>query len=247
MFQFIFLHAFPLDSRMWDEQLSILPKTPVRPNLYKLGDSLEAWASAILDSAADKPLFVVGASMGASCALEMARQESDRIAALVLVGAKAGHHPEPHLRDRYISSLSDGGIMELWSDIGNQCIGGQCDPKITDRIKTMAKDQPTEDLIQAMKVFHSRPDLTRVVSQWRKPLLVVCGTNGTIESKAKGASIADLAVDSKLHVMEGCGHYMNIERPNEFNEVLGNFIDYSHKKYSQSCRPPKCLIADDRR
>ena len=61
----IFLHTFPLDGRMWNDQMGLLPGATAASTLYRLGDSIEAWAGGVLAVAGDAPLIVVGSSMGA--------------------------------------------------------------------------------------------------------------------------------------------------------------------------------------
>ncbi|MEM7133383.1 MAG: alpha/beta fold hydrolase [Chloroflexota bacterium] len=105
---------------MWKQQESIAPGRTTCPNLYRLGASLEGWAASVLALVSPKePIVVIGSFMGGSCAIEMARQAPNRIAALVLVGTKAGHRPEPELRDAYIQSLRSNGINEVWLEVRN--------------------------------------------------------------------------------------------------------------------------------
>ena len=69
----VFLHGFPLNGRMWREQMQTAPGATVAPDLYAMGDSMEGWAQGVLATQPDGPLILVGSSMGGSCALEMAR------------------------------------------------------------------------------------------------------------------------------------------------------------------------------
>jgi hypothetical protein len=48
----VLLHALPLEGAMWSGDLLTLAGS-VAPNLYQLGDSLEAWAAGVLDIAGD--------------------------------------------------------------------------------------------------------------------------------------------------------------------------------------------------
>lgn len=223
----VFLHAFPLDERMWKQQLDIFPGCVETPVLYRLGDSLEEWASGVLRAVGNGPSIVVGASMGGSCTLELARLAGDRIAALVLVGAKAGHRPEPAVRDRYISTLRKEGIMGMWPEMLDQLFGPepQSHQESLARIREIALDQDIDDLVNAVNVFHNRPDLTDVVRNWKKPLVAVCGTRGSLESPEKAVSIASMAPLGQYRIMNGCGHYMSMERPDEFNAILRDVLD----------------------
>src|SRR5262245_41107688 len=95
--ELLFLHALPLDGTMWAGQQHLLPRSTYTPTLYTLGDSVEAWAAAALKLVKGDRLIVIGCSVGGSCALEVAAIAPHRVAALVLIGTKAGHQPDPAL------------------------------------------------------------------------------------------------------------------------------------------------------
>ncbi|MBW8741134.1 MAG: alpha/beta fold hydrolase, partial [Acidobacteria bacterium] len=81
----VFLHAFPLDERMWEPQLDVVPDA-VTPRLYGRGRTMDAWAESIAGEV-DGELVLVGASMGGYCALALARRAPDRVRALLLAGS----------------------------------------------------------------------------------------------------------------------------------------------------------------
>lgn len=220
----VFLHAFPLDSRMWDDQQPAFRSQIEAPDLYAHGESLEDWAKNVLDLVDGGRLIVVGCSMGGSCALEMARLAPDRVAALVLVGAKAGHDPDPAHRDACVARLKKGGAEALWSEIKGDLIGSQAPRAVVDRIRTLMLAQRTEDLIRAVRAFHSRRDLSEFASRWNKPLLAMCGDKDRIVTESKTAVFVAGTVSGTIHVMRDCGHYMNMERPQMFNRIIGDFV-----------------------
>ena len=70
----VLLHGLPLDGRMWEPQLGALGDQASAPTLYDVpGETMDAWAEAVLDSVAGE-LVLVGASMGGYCALAIARR-----------------------------------------------------------------------------------------------------------------------------------------------------------------------------
>lgn len=93
----LFLHARPLDGSMWAARVDLLPGAAWAATLYGLGDTIGAWALRALQLASSERLLVVGCSVGGPCALEGAALAPERIAALVLIGTKAAHRPEPAL------------------------------------------------------------------------------------------------------------------------------------------------------
>src|ERR687885_862174 len=82
----LFLHALPLDERMWEPQRAAFPDA-VAPRLYSRGSRMAEWARGILEEV-EGDFAAVGASMGGYCALKIARQAPQRVRALVLVGAR---------------------------------------------------------------------------------------------------------------------------------------------------------------
>ncbi len=189
--QLIFLHGIPLDGRMWDEQRVAFPGSIVVPSLYPLGDSLPHWANSVLELTDSDDLVLVGSSCGGSCALEMARARPDRITALILVGSKAAHHPDPVLRDGYIRALRKGGIASLWTDLGGQYFGPRSPAASVARGLALALEQHTDDLVKGTEAFHSRPDASDVVQNWKKPF---AKTTASCRSRKRATSRSRLRV-----------------------------------------------------
>lgn len=221
----VFLHAFPLDERMWEHQHSIAPGKCIAPNLYRLGSSLEAWATSVLQMVGtEQPIVVIGSSMGGSCAIEMARQSPATIAALVLVGSKAGHQPEPGLRDAYVNALREVGVRGIWPEISSW-FSPKTSQNVIDDAASIANSQATGDLINATQVFHGRADLEHVLVHWKKPLLAMCGNKDPVVTVEKTTRLSQLSGNGKNYVMNDCGHFMNLERPDAFNKVVVDFLE----------------------
>jgi pimeloyl-ACP methyl ester carboxylesterase len=221
----VFLHGFPLDGRMWDAQQRAFDIPNTAPTLYRLGNTMIEWASGVLALApADRPLIVVGSSMGGPCALEMARQASDRIAAVLLVGSKADHRPEPDMRDRYIADLRRGGIRLVWSQMVHAFFGPSADPAVIAAAEAIAMQQNTDDLVRTTQVFHGRPDAIDVARSWQKPFVVIYGEEDGAVSRRKAAATANAAPHGQFYEMPGCGHFPNLDQPAAFNAILGEVV-----------------------
>ncbi|MGO7284620.1 alpha/beta fold hydrolase, partial [Rhizobium ruizarguesonis] len=110
----LLLHALPLDGSMWDRQINLLPGSTYAPTLYSLGDGVEEWAASALNQVNEERIVVVGCSVGGSCALEVAAIASDRVAALVLIGTKARHRPDPILHFSALETMQKEGLEKAW-------------------------------------------------------------------------------------------------------------------------------------
>ncbi|MEY2469049.1 MAG: hypothetical protein QOF21_1747 [Actinomycetota bacterium] len=195
----VFLHAFPLDGRMWQTSADLWPDASVAPTLYGLGETMTSWANRVLAMVPTGRLVLVGCSMGGSCALEMVRVAGDRVAALVLVGSKAAVRYEPDRRDGYIEMLRTTGIDGLWPDLG----------PVGDAARHLAHQQSLGDLERGVRAFHTRPDAADVLRGFRGEVLVVRGEHDLVGRSRPAA-----------HVVAGAGHYVNLDQSEAFNQLL---------------------------
>lgn len=220
--QWVFLHAFPLDRRMWRAEIDRLGPAAYAPDLYAFGETMDAWAAGVLAHAANGPLVVVGCSMGGSCALEVVRQAPERVAAVVLVGASARHRPDPIDRDHYLDATRVGGAEGVWSALAPRLFGADTHPEIIERAATIARQQHAENLMRAIRVFHSRRDAMDVVASWDGPLIVVSGDADTFVPPAKSHATVANSVRGIARIIPSCGHYVNLEQPVAFARILSD-------------------------
>ncbi|MCB1282440.1 MAG: alpha/beta fold hydrolase, partial [Salinibacterium sp.] len=142
--ELVLLHALPLDGSMWAAQQDLLPGATHSPTLYALGDTLSAWATAVLDSAQGDRLIVVGNSVGGSCALEMAVAAPGRIAGLVLIGTKAAHRPDPGLQARVLRALREQGVAAAWHGFWEPLFSRSADRRLVAEAKRIASSRTAD-------------------------------------------------------------------------------------------------------
>jgi len=206
---------------MWADQTDIDCDSVISPNLYELGDSLEEWAHGALDLADSGPLVVVGNSVGASCAIEMALLASDRVAGLVLMGAKAGHRPEPDARDEAIRLLNEEGISAAWKVHWAPLFGARADADVVEAARQIAFDQTVADLVRGTLVFHTRQDRSHFVHEWKKPLMVISGDQDRPE---RARAMARSSSSGEFHLVRSAGHYVSLEKPTETHAILEHAV-----------------------
>ena len=150
--------------------------------------------------------MVVGASMGGDCALAMARQQPDRVEAIVLAGAHAGPDaPERRpAREAQIEKIRAEGAASVWAGEGPA--------------------PSADELIAIVEALRDRPDDRAVVASLDVPLLVVVGDSDQMVSVETAQGLADSASDGSCVVVPGAGHIVSLERPDPFNRALGEFL-----------------------
>ncbi len=221
--QIIFLHALPFDGRMWSAETDLLNGRVLAPSLYALGDSVEAWAAAVLQLAGPEPCVVVGSSVGGSCALEIARAAPEQVAGIVLIGAKAGVRPDPTMRDAAIRLLETRGIEAAWAKYWAPLFGRNASHAVVAAARDLALSQDVGDLVRGVRAFHDRRDLTDWVAHWRRPLVVISGAEDLSPPPSTAACLG-VGPARRLHLVDDCGHYVSLERPEIFRSLLTSIL-----------------------
>jgi 3-oxoadipate enol-lactonase len=209
----LLLHAFPLDERMWEPQREALDGYEVlAPRLYGRGQTMDAWADSIAGEM-DGEAVVVGASMGGYCALALARRAPDRVRGLLLLGARPDSDSEERRAGRAdtIELIRTEGPEGLWSSMVAKLFSDQ---SVADE-SLLFRD--ADALIGAVEAIRDRADSTGVARDFDGPVQFVVGESDPFVSarELREFDVRELA---------GAGHLANIERPDEFNEVLREFL-----------------------
>ena len=196
----VWLHGWPLDERMWEQQVSRFGGNAVR--LYGRGSSIDGWAEQILREV-EGELVLVGASMGGYTALAIVRQAPERVPALVLVGSPAGaDSPERKaFRNELIPRLRAEGSPE-----------------------NAAQSVSVEELVAAQEAMRDRGDSTDVVHAFAGPMVVCAGAEDEILTPDEARALAAAAPNGRAVVFEGAGHFMSLERPDEFDAVIAEVL-----------------------
>jgi pimeloyl-ACP methyl ester carboxylesterase len=89
-----------------------------------------------------------------------------------------------------------------------------------ERAAAIAREQDPDDLMRAIRVFHSRPDAMDVVASFDKPLMIVSGEADRFVPPAKSHATVANSRQGTARIVPSCGHYVNLERPAEFARIL---------------------------
>lgn len=207
----VLLHAFPLGPEMWAPQRDALEgHEVVAPNLYDLGgSSIDGWAQPILEDV-DGDFAAVGLSMGGYVALAFASLAPERVRGLFLAGARAGADDADRkaARNKAIKTLQEEGI-EAWAP------SAPAPPP---------PERTVEELVRATEALRDRRDSTELVAAFQGPLWVVVGENDPFLPVEEAREIVASSPNGRLEVLEGAGHFTNVERRSRFNELLQEFL-----------------------
>jgi 3-oxoadipate enol-lactonase len=230
----LLLHAFPLDARMWEAQLSafsgVLPV--IAPHLAGFGGTEPAGEVMTMGAAADRVLaeldragvdraMVCGLSMGGYVAFELWRRAPHRFAALVLANTRA----EPDTEE---AAAGRRALAERLRREGNGFLVETPPPLLSQGaledlwayVRRLIADQPADAIAGASLGMADRPDSRPDLPGIDVPTLVITSADDTLIPSAVSAPIADAIPGATLLVIEGAGHLSNLEQPDTFSGAL---------------------------
>ncbi|MFC7378345.1 alpha/beta fold hydrolase [Brevundimonas sp. GCM10030266] len=211
-FPLVLLPAMACDGQLWARQVLDLSDI-VHPELGDLtvDDSLSAMAARVLAHA--PPRFAVaGVSLGGYVALEMVRQQPDRILQLALFGTRATLNARPR-------TVAEQGLLAT---------APHADPTLTPivsgPVQAMAERVGPEVFARQQKALLARPDLGPAIEAIRVPTLVAVGDRDRICLPHDARELADRIPGARFHVLKSCGHLAPIERPGETTALLRQWL-----------------------
>ena len=173
---------------------------------------MDEWAAAVADDV-EGELALVGASMGGYCALALARREPERVRGALLLGARpdADSNERRVGRAKTIELIREQGAEALWRDMVPKLFAEErnADEQLLFR--------DPDGLIGAVEAIRDRADSTDVARALRDRVRFVVGEHDPFVS-------ADELREFDVRQIAGAGHLANLERPDEFNALLQEFL-----------------------
>jgi 3-oxoadipate enol-lactonase len=230
----VFLHGVGSDKSVWRPQLAHFGATrrAVAFDYPGYGDSDPApegttrddYASAITSAMHELGIdraHVCGLSLGGIVAIAMHHADAGRCASLILADTFAVH-PDGHgIYERGVAASGDLRAMaEARVDV---LLAQPADPEVRrEVVETMARIDPAAYRIGAEAVWLA--DQRDRAHDIRVPTLVLCGSEDKITPPALSRELTQLIPGARYEPIEGAGHLGNLERPDEFNTLVGAFI-----------------------
>jgi pimeloyl-ACP methyl ester carboxylesterase len=241
----VLLHGGGLDHRMWTEQLDALAagfrvvavdarghgRSATPTGAFRHCDDL----AVLLERLDIAPAALVGVSLGASTALDVALEHPHLARAVVVVGAGTG---EPEFRDPFVLGVfadqlraaqqqDRAGWIEasLRLGFGPDRALDEVDPVVVGRCREMLRDTLARHVGPAGPVLP-----TPVTRSWERlpgigvPVLAVVGDLDSGDHNGMAARVARSVPDGRLATVTGAAHYPNMERPAEFDRILLEFL-----------------------
>lgn len=237
----VFVHAFPLDRRMWEAQARAaesLGWTAVTPDLPGFGGrppagpDLAGWAREVLAECDRRGIgraVFAGLSMGGYVVFRVAALAPERVAGLVLADTRAAADA-PAARERrtaLAARVRAEGVAFLAEEVLPSLLGETSRrerPDLVADVRHRILAANPEGVARALLAMRDRPDSTPLLSALRVPALVLAGAEDTLTPPDESRSLAASLPDARFRGIPAAGHLSNLENPEAFNAVLAEFL-----------------------
>jgi 3-oxoadipate enol-lactonase len=225
----VLLHSALGDSRLWTRQVELLRARgydAVAPDLPGFGEEpMPTEAFSFVDFVAELlPAILVGNSFGGGIALRTALAHPERVPRLMLVGAGLSDHAWPEdVREywRREEELVEAGDLDGATQLN---LDFWVAPEHHDFVR------PQQRRALELQTAHAEPEVTwpemPPLSQLTMPTLVVVGDRDKPAFREIGERIVREAPNARLEVVPGAGHLVAVERPDEFERLLVDFLQH---------------------
>jgi 3-oxoadipate enol-lactonase len=238
----VLLHGFPFNRSMWREQTESLRGAwrVIAPDLRGHGEtavagevaSMEEMAedvAALLDELNIARTVVGGLSMGGYVALAFYRKFRERVRALILAdtrpqadtddGRRARAETAQRALNEGMGAVVDAMLPKLLAPSTRERT-----PEVADRVRSMMLGTNPSGAAAALRGMAARRDQTELLSEINVPTLIVVGTEDALTPPSDSETMHANIEGSRLVKIEGAGHVSNVERPEDFNRALGEFL-----------------------
>ena len=238
----VLIHGYPFNRSLWSEQEIVLSTgyRVIVPDLRGFGDSDAVPGTATMsDMAQDVALLlnhlgiaratICGLSMGGYVALALYKQLPSRVRALVLADTRAQADTEEAKAARFQQAekaLSEGmaGIADamLPKLLTPETVSKR--PEVVKHVRDMMLQAKPEGAAAALRGMAERDDQTELLAKITVPALVLVGAGDAITPVADSEKMHRAIPDSRLVILENAGHLSNLERTEQFNDALLEFL-----------------------
>lgn len=238
----IFIHAFPLNQTMWDDQCVALQNhcrtitldlrgfgsSDVPRGPYSM-DQMAADVRELTTALGIDRAVLVGLSMGGYVSLAFYRNYPDAVYGLVLADTRATADTQD-ARERRLESAKRAerdGAHAIADDMIPLLLGGttlERRPEVIERVRRMIEANSPRGIAGAQRGMAERRDSAYLLPAMHLPVLVIAGVEDRLTPIAEAEGLQRRIRGSGLRVIGAAGHLSNMENPEAFNTELSEFI-----------------------
>jgi len=240
----VLIHGGLVNRRLWDDQFAVFAQhyKVIRFDIRSFGDSapitaetppysLEEDLYSLLKFLGIEKTYVLGLSMGGAMAIDFTLMYPEMVDALIpaAMGLSGFEGEEPWTE--VDEALKRGDVaqavelnLRMWTD-GPLRTADQVDPDVREKVRVMTTrnfEHPEEENATQPRTLEP-PAISRL-SEIHVPTLIIIGDQDVLDI-LKIADILEKGIPgARIEVIHGTAHHLNMEKPQEFNRIVLDFL-----------------------
>ena len=193
-------------------------------------DQHAADVKGLIDALNIKKINVAGISYGSLVAQHMALNYPEKINKLILLSTFAHQTPYTNaIAEAWLTSLNMGGYAHMFDVMLPTVLGEMYfkNPLIPIDVLKTAKQTQNTDAVALQKLMTAtaqRPDYREKLKAIKNPTLIIQGEKDVLFPVHMAQAVADAIPGSKLEVVAGVGHTLNLEAIPQIIKLITEFI-----------------------
>jgi 3-oxoadipate enol-lactonase len=239
----LFIHGYPLSRQIWLPQMEGLSdiSSLISVDLRGHGESYPFEGLYTMDLLASDckrliddlhiitPILVCGLSMGGYVTLALYHRYPELFQGMILTSTKPGpDSPEAKTnRETAIKNVLDHGV----SFIADGMLPKMLSPatlasksNLINSIREIMLETSILGIVGALQGMRDRPDSTPLLPQIKCPVLIIHGVDDQLIPIREAEMMHEHIPDSRLIAIRAAGHLLNLEKPEQFNQAIREFI-----------------------
>lgn len=214
--------------RVFEQQIEALSDLAdcVGPELWH-HDTIGAMAGATL-ALAPRTFALVGFSMGGYVAFEVMRRAAERVERLALMDTQATPDSAESTKRRraLLEQTKIGRFHGVQRTLLPQLVHSRHinDATISQPIFDMAQEIGADGFVREQRAIIDRADSRRMLVDIDIPTVVIVGRQDQVTPLPRSEEMAADIADSRLVVLEECGHMSPLEKPAEVTAALRRWL-----------------------
>lgn len=238
----VFLHGFPFDKTMWQEQMDYLKtsRRVIACDIRGFGKSTDEESHLSMDLFANdlilfidklglEKVIICGLSMGGFIALNAMKRFPSRFEALMLCDTQCiadsyevkvkRYKTIEDIKEYGVSNFNEGFIKKVFHEdsITNK-------PELVEQLRSVVFSNSQHIICQGLLALAERSESCSFLDEITIPTLIICGREDVVTPLEESKYMNKNIKDSVLHVINNAGHVSNLEEPAKFNKLLRDFL-----------------------
>jgi pimeloyl-ACP methyl ester carboxylesterase len=238
----IFVHGFPFDHFMWDEQVKEFKNKYycITYDIRGLGESSASDGQFTIECFVDdleniinelKPVkpILFGLSMGGYISLRAVERMEEKFRALILCDTKsfADDNEGKIKRAAGIKLINENGVEAFVKQFVPNCFSADYmlkQKREFEEVMSRSKNSSPEGVKGCLLAMAGRTDTSDYLSKIKIPVLLICGEADKLTPPDVMHSMNEKIKNSKIIIIKGAGHMAPIEQSEKVNKETANFL-----------------------